>query len=222
MLTFLAVGGAGYVVDVGSFNLLRSAPWFGTADPSYARVLAVALAMVVTYLGNRAFTWRGRSSDDRRREIGLFVVFNIVGLGLVGGDAPRVARPARPDQPPRRQRLGERGRPRARDRCSGTGPTGRSCSRRTNDLTPPMRRGTACSPTTAAASAGPTRATIDVPTLVIHGDSDATVPFEGSGRRTHEAPSPAPSWSSSRAAPPGFNLSHADEFNQALLAFLEK
>jgi putative flippase GtrA len=82
VLTFLAVGGAGYVVDVGSFNLLRSAPWFGTADPSYARVLAVALAMVVTYLGNRAFTWRDRSSDDRRREIGLFVVFNIIGLGL--------------------------------------------------------------------------------------------------------------------------------------------
>jgi putative flippase GtrA len=82
VLTFLAVGGAGYVVDVGSFNLLRSAPWFDTADPSYARVLAVALAMVVTYLGNRAFTWRGRSSDDRRREISLFVVFNIIGLGL--------------------------------------------------------------------------------------------------------------------------------------------
>ena len=28
---------------------------------------------------------------------------------------------------------------------------------------------------------------ITVPTLVIHGDSDATVPFEGSGKRTHEA-----------------------------------
>jgi putative flippase GtrA len=81
VLTFLAVGGAGYVVDVGSFNLLRSAPWFGTADPSYPRVVAVALAMVVTYVGNRAFTWRGRSSDDRRRELGLFVAFNIIGLG---------------------------------------------------------------------------------------------------------------------------------------------
>ena len=29
--------------------------------------------------------------------------------------------------------------------------------------------------------------TITVPTLVIHGDSDATVPFEGSGQRTHDA-----------------------------------
>ena len=28
---------------------------------------------------------------------------------------------------------------------------------------------------------------VTVPTLVIHGDSDATVPFEGSGQRTHAA-----------------------------------
>ncbi len=80
--TFLAVGGAGYVVDVTSFNLLRSDSFLGTVDPSYARIVAVALAMVVTYLGNRLFTWRGQAGDDRRREIGLFVVFNLIGLGL--------------------------------------------------------------------------------------------------------------------------------------------
>jgi hypothetical protein len=38
--------------------------------------------MVVTYLGNRLFTWRGQTCGDRRREIGLFIVFNLVGLGL--------------------------------------------------------------------------------------------------------------------------------------------
>jgi putative flippase GtrA len=38
--------------------------------------------MVVTYLGNRLVTWRGRSGGDRRREIGLFVAFNMVGLAL--------------------------------------------------------------------------------------------------------------------------------------------
>ena len=81
VVTFLAVGGLGYVVDVASFNLLRSAPMLSTVDPSYARVAAVALAMVVTYSGNRLLTWRGQSSGDRRREIGLFIVFNIIGLG---------------------------------------------------------------------------------------------------------------------------------------------
>lgn len=80
--TFLTVGGAGYVVDVVSFNVLRSAPVLSAVDPSYSRTLAVALAMVVTYLGNRLFTWRGQSSGDRRREVSLFVVFNIIGLGL--------------------------------------------------------------------------------------------------------------------------------------------
>lgn len=82
VVTFLAVGGAGYVVDVTSFNLLRSQSFLSTVDPSYARIVAVALAMVVTYLGNRMFTWRGRTRGDRRREIGLFIVFNVIGLGL--------------------------------------------------------------------------------------------------------------------------------------------
>ncbi len=82
VVTFLAVGGVGYVVDVTSFNLLRSESILSAVDPSYARVAAVALAMVVTYLGNRLFTWRGQPDGDRRREIALFIVFNMIGLGL--------------------------------------------------------------------------------------------------------------------------------------------
>jgi putative flippase GtrA len=80
--TFLAVGGAGYVVDVVAFNLLRSVPPFAALDPSVARTLAVALAMCVTYLGNRTLTWRDQSSGNRQREVGLFVLFNVVGLGF--------------------------------------------------------------------------------------------------------------------------------------------
>jgi putative flippase GtrA len=80
IVTFLTVGGLGYLVDVASFNVLRSSPGLASADPAYARVLAVGLAMVVTYLGNRLVTWRGRSSGDRGRELGLFVVFNLIGL----------------------------------------------------------------------------------------------------------------------------------------------
>ena len=82
VLTFLTVGGLGYLVDVASFNALRSTAGLGSVDPSYARILAVGLAMVVTYLGNRLFTWRGRSTGDRRRELGLFVVFNMIGLSI--------------------------------------------------------------------------------------------------------------------------------------------
>lgn len=82
VVTFLLVGGAGYVVDVAAFNVLRVDSPLSGVDPSYARVVAVALAMVVTYLGNRFLTWSGRGVGDRRREVALFVVFNVVGLGF--------------------------------------------------------------------------------------------------------------------------------------------
>lgn len=62
---------------------------------------------------------------------------------------------------------------------------------------------------------------ISVPTLVLHGDSDATVPFEGSGRRTHAAIRGS-ELVLLKDAPHGCNVSHAAEFNAGLLAFLAK
>jgi len=60
---------------------------------------------------------------------------------------------------------------------------------------------------------------VTVPALVLHGDSDAIVPIEVSGQRTHEA------ISGSRlvvieGAPHGLLATHADQVNQALLAFI--
>ncbi|TFB54842.1 alpha/beta hydrolase [Cryobacterium sp. Sr3] len=62
---------------------------------------------------------------------------------------------------------------------------------------------------------------ITVPTLVIHGDSDTIVPFEVSGKRTHGA------IAGSKLvviadAPHGVTVSHKDEWNQHVLAFLAK
>jgi non-heme chloroperoxidase len=62
-------------------------------------------------------------------------------------------------------------------------------------------------------------AKIDVPTLVIHGDSDAIVPFEVSGKRSHEAIADS-SLVLIEGAPHGFNATHAEQFNRALLDFL--
>ena len=62
-------------------------------------------------------------------------------------------------------------------------------------------------------------AKIKVPTLVIHGDSDGIVPLEVSGARTHKAIAGS-ILKVIKGAPHGFNLSHAAEFNQALLEFL--
>ena len=61
---------------------------------------------------------------------------------------------------------------------------------------------------------------VTVPTLVIHGDADAIVPLAGSGQRTHSAV-PHSQLVIVNGAPHGFNLSHAQAFNDALLAFLK-
>jgi pimeloyl-ACP methyl ester carboxylesterase len=58
-----------------------------------------------------------------------------------------------------------------------------------------------------------------VPTLVIHGDSDAIVPFEVSGKRTAAAIENS-KLVLVKDAPHGLNVTHADTFNAELLAFL--
>jgi putative flippase GtrA len=80
--TFLAVGGVGYVVDVSVFNVLRSSSAVGYLDLSTARVLAAIAAIAVNYVGNRTFTWRNASRGDRKREVALFFVFSVIGLGF--------------------------------------------------------------------------------------------------------------------------------------------
>jgi pimeloyl-ACP methyl ester carboxylesterase len=60
---------------------------------------------------------------------------------------------------------------------------------------------------------------VDVPALVLHGDADATVPFEGSGQRTHAAIAGS-QLHVIPGAPHGCNVSHADEWNSTLLDFL--
>jgi dolichol-phosphate mannosyltransferase len=82
VLTFLAVGGIGYVVDVLAFNAFQSVEPFKALDPAYARTLAVVLAILVNYIGNRAYTWRDVPSDDRRRELALFFLFSAIGFGF--------------------------------------------------------------------------------------------------------------------------------------------
>jgi pimeloyl-ACP methyl ester carboxylesterase len=60
---------------------------------------------------------------------------------------------------------------------------------------------------------------ISIPTLVIHGDSDAIVPFEVSGKRTHEAIKGS-QVVVIKGGPHGFNASHPEQFNKGLIEFL--
>jgi len=60
---------------------------------------------------------------------------------------------------------------------------------------------------------------VSVPALVLHGDADAVVPFEGSGQRTL-AEVPGSRLRLIAGGPHGCNVSHATEWNQALTDFL--
>jgi pimeloyl-ACP methyl ester carboxylesterase len=62
---------------------------------------------------------------------------------------------------------------------------------------------------------------VTVPTLVIHGDSDATVPFEGSGERTHRAIAGS-ELHVVKDAPHGVTVSHPEEWNRVVLEFLAR
>jgi len=80
---FGLVGAVGFVVDVSIFNVLRYAGDPGVLEhkPLTAKALSVTAATVVTYLGNRHWTWRDRVRSARHREAFLFFVFN--GLGMM-------------------------------------------------------------------------------------------------------------------------------------------
>ena len=62
-------------------------------------------------------------------------------------------------------------------------------------------------------------ARVDVPLLVLHGDSDAIVPLEVSGKRVADTV-PGAQLVVVEGAPHGFNASHPSKFNRALLDFL--
>lgn len=87
VLKFCLVGAAGLVVDVGVFNLLRYAgnPGLLEHKPITAKVISVLLATVVTYAGNRHWTWAERTRGRVHTEAALFFLFNGLGLAIALG-----------------------------------------------------------------------------------------------------------------------------------------
>lgn len=83
---FGAVGGVAFVVDVGLFNLLRFGPGeLLGGKPLTAKVVSVALATLVAWLGNRYWTFAHKRSDAHARELGKFVLANIGGMLVAVG-----------------------------------------------------------------------------------------------------------------------------------------
>jgi putative flippase GtrA len=83
---FLAVGGVGYLIDLTIFNMLMFAG-DGLLDhkPVTAKVIATVVATMVTYAGNRLWTFRHRARTGVAREYALFFFLNGVGLVISAG-----------------------------------------------------------------------------------------------------------------------------------------
>jgi putative flippase GtrA len=83
LLRFGSVGAVAFVVDVGLFNLLRFGPGeLLAAKPLTAKVLSVAVATVVAWLGNRYWTFAPRRTAARVRELLGFALVNVGGMGI--------------------------------------------------------------------------------------------------------------------------------------------
>ena len=83
---FGSVGAVAYVVDIGLFNLLRFGPGGLLEDkPITAKVLSVAVATLVAWIGNRYWTFSARRTASPRRELVVFAVVNVGGMLVAVG-----------------------------------------------------------------------------------------------------------------------------------------
>lgn len=85
-MKFGVVGGIGFVIDVGLFNLLR----FGVFGDDHffqgaigAKILSTSVAIVFNWVGNRYWTFREHRRHDVLREFAEYVVVAVGGL-LIG------------------------------------------------------------------------------------------------------------------------------------------
>ncbi len=75
---FLSVGGVAFVVDLGLFNLLRFGPGHVLeAKPITAKVVSLAVATLVSWYGNRHWTFAEHRTARRGRELVVFAAINV-------------------------------------------------------------------------------------------------------------------------------------------------
>jgi putative flippase GtrA len=76
---FLVIGAVGFIVTFGVANALHP------IGPYKAITIATIMATVITYLGNRYWTFRHREGKGTTRDSVMFFVFNGVGLLIYWG-----------------------------------------------------------------------------------------------------------------------------------------
>lgn len=79
---FGAVGGAGLLVNLVVFNLVRHLSGIPVVRAS---VIATIVSIAFNYVGFRYFTYRDRDKGGRTKELTLFLLFSAVGLVIENG-----------------------------------------------------------------------------------------------------------------------------------------
>jgi putative flippase GtrA len=87
VVKFGAVGGAGVLVNLGVFNLVRH---LSDLPVVRASIIATVVAIVFNYVGFRYWTYRDRDKSGRTKELTLFLlfsalqsnIFKFVGIGV--------------------------------------------------------------------------------------------------------------------------------------------
>ncbi|TWV36396.1 GtrA family protein [Streptomyces misionensis] len=79
---FGAVGGAGVLVNLGVFNLVRH---MSDLPVVRASIIATVVAIAFNYVGFRYWTYRDRDRSGRTKELTLFLFFSAIGLVIENG-----------------------------------------------------------------------------------------------------------------------------------------
>lgn len=81
VLKFGLVGGLGWIIDNGIYTWL----WHGPMSDSTikARVVSTAVATLFAWFANRYWTFRHRKSSRVWKEFSMFLIMNVLGLGIV-------------------------------------------------------------------------------------------------------------------------------------------
>ncbi len=81
---FLVVGAIGFLVDAGTYNVLVF--WGGEGPlfhaPLPAKIIAIGVATVVTYFGNKWWTYSAHGGETGTRHILVYALLNVMAIGL--------------------------------------------------------------------------------------------------------------------------------------------
>lgn len=80
LVKFVMVGGTTWVIDTVIFLVLKSTVL--EAKPVTAKVIAVVIATVTSYVLNREWSFRTRGGRDRPQEVALFFLISAIAVGV--------------------------------------------------------------------------------------------------------------------------------------------